>query len=186
MTTRDIVLVALFAAIIVAFGFVPPITLGFVPVPITMQTLGVMLAGLILGAKRGALAPLLVIVLVAIGLPVLAGGRGGLGVFAGPTAGFLFGWVPGALLIGYLARTFTADHMKMAAFISVYFIAAIAGGIGVIYLCGILWLWLITGIPLVQAALGSLTFVPGDLIKAAVAAVIAEHVRRFYPLTVRT
>ncbi|MCA0341275.1 MAG: biotin transporter BioY, partial [Proteobacteria bacterium] len=54
MTTRDIVLVALFAAIIVVLGLLPPITLGFIPVPITAQTLGVMLAGCILGAKRGA------------------------------------------------------------------------------------------------------------------------------------
>ena len=72
MTTRDIVLVALFAAIIVVLGLLPPITLGFIPVPITAQTLGVMLAGCILGAKRGAAAVLLVLLLVAIGLPVLS------------------------------------------------------------------------------------------------------------------
>jgi len=88
MQTRDLVLISLFAAIIVALGFVPPITLGFIPVPITAQSLGVMLAGVILGAKRGALAAVLVILLVAIGLPVLSGGRGGLAVFAGPTVGF--------------------------------------------------------------------------------------------------
>ena len=86
MTTRDIVLVALFAAIIVVLGMLPPITLGFIPVPITAQSLGVMLAGCILGAKRGAGACLLVVLLVAIGLPVLSGGRGGL---AGP------GWARG-------------------------------------------------------------------------------------------
>ena len=70
MNTRDIVLVALFAAIIVVLGMLPPITLGFIPVPITAQSLGVMLAGCILGAKRGAAAVLLVVLLVAIALHV--------------------------------------------------------------------------------------------------------------------
>ncbi len=82
MTTRDLGLIALFAAIIVALGVVPPIMLPF-NVPISAQTLGVMLAGVVLGAKRGALAPVLVILLVAIGLPVLSGGRGGLAFLPG-------------------------------------------------------------------------------------------------------
>ena len=103
MNTRDIVLVALFAAIIVVLGMLPPITFGFIPVPITAQSLGVMLAGCILGAKRGAAACLLVVLLVAIGLPVLSGGRGGLAVFAGPTAGYLVGWIAGAFVTGLIA-----------------------------------------------------------------------------------
>ena len=93
MTTRDLVLAALFAAIIVALGLLPPITLGFIPVPITAQSLGVMLAGVVLGSKRGTVAVLLVLLLAAIGLPVLSGGRGGLAVFAAPTTGYLIGWV---------------------------------------------------------------------------------------------
>lgn len=72
MNTRDLVLIALFAAIVVVLGFIPPITLGFIPVPITAQSMGVMLAGCILGARRGALAFLLFLLLVAIGLPVLS------------------------------------------------------------------------------------------------------------------
>lgn len=78
MKTRDLVLISLFAAIIIALGLLPPITLGFIPVPITAQSLGVMLAGVVLGAKRGTLAVLLTILIAAIGLPVLSGGRGGL------------------------------------------------------------------------------------------------------------
>ncbi|MGO7428305.1 biotin transporter BioY, partial [Rhizobium ruizarguesonis] len=93
MSTRDLVLTALFAAIIVALGLLPPISLGFIPVPITAQSLGVMMAGVVLGARRGAIAVLIVLVLVAIGLPVLSGGRGGLAIFASPTAGFLIGWI---------------------------------------------------------------------------------------------
>ncbi len=103
MNTRDLVLIALFAAIIVVLGLIPPITLGFIPVPITAQSMGVMLAGCILGAKRGAFAFLLFILLVAIGLPVLSGGRGGLAVFAGPSGGFILGWVVAAFVTGLIA-----------------------------------------------------------------------------------
>jgi len=85
--TKDLAYIALFAAITAVLGLVPAIQVG--PVPITAQTLGVMLAGSILGARRGFLSQLLFLVLVAIGLPLLASGTGGLAVFAGPTAGYL-------------------------------------------------------------------------------------------------
>ena len=81
MTTRDLVLSALFAALIVALGLIPAIPVGALPVPITPQSLGVMLAGLILGPVRGGLAVALVVLLVVLGLPVLSGGRGGFGSF---------------------------------------------------------------------------------------------------------
>jgi len=92
MTTRDLVLISLFSAIIIALGLLPPITLGIIPVPITAQSLGVMLAGVVLGAKRGTLAVLLTILIAAIGLPVLSGGRGGLSIFTTPTTGYLIGF----------------------------------------------------------------------------------------------
>ncbi|WP_195827527.1 biotin transporter BioY, partial [Bordetella pertussis] len=104
MTTKDTVLAALFAALIVVLSLMPPIPLPAIPVPVTLQTLGAMLAGAMLGPLRGALACLLYLVLAAIGLPVLPGGRGGLGVFFGPTGGFLVGMVAGACVTGWLAR----------------------------------------------------------------------------------
>ena len=76
---------------VAALGLVPAFTPPGFAVPITAQSLGVMLAGSILGARRGALSLVLLLVLVAVGLPLLAGGRGGLGVFAGPSVGFLLG-----------------------------------------------------------------------------------------------
>ncbi|MXQ14879.1 biotin transporter BioY, partial [Microvirga makkahensis] len=101
MTTRSLVRIALFAAIIAALGLLPKFDLPFAGgVPITAQTLGVMLAGVLLGPRQGAAAVLLVIFVVALGAPILAGGRGGLGVFAGPTVGFLLGWLPGAFVTG--------------------------------------------------------------------------------------
>lgn len=80
------VFAALFAALIGVLGMIPPIPLGFIPVPITAQTLGVMLAGGFLGKKTGSLSLILFIVLVALGLPLLSGGRGGLSALVGPSA----------------------------------------------------------------------------------------------------
>src|SRR5688572_15289657 len=86
--TRDLAYIALFAAIIAVLGTIPAIPVG--PVPITAQTLGVMLAGGVLGARRGFLSVLLFLVLVAVGLPLLASGAGGLAPFVGTSAGYLY------------------------------------------------------------------------------------------------
>lgn len=182
MSTRDLVLISLFAAIIVALGLLPPITLGFIPVPITAQSLGVMLAGTVLGARRGVLAVALVILLVIVGLPVLSGGRGGLAVFAGPTVGFLIGWLPAVFVTGLLSQRFVTSEQNSFAQLANFFIAAVAGGVVVLYACGILGLMLVAGAPFAKAFTGSLAFVPGDLIKAAVAALAARAVQAGYPL----
>ena len=182
MTTRDIVLISLFAALIVAFGLMPPITLGFIPVPITMQSFGVMLAGVILGAKRGAFAPLLVILLVAIGLPVLSGGRGGLAVFAAPTLGYLIGWVPAAYVAGLISERVARSSSNAVFQVIAFFVAAVIGGIVVEYAFGIAWLAWGAGIGLSKAFYGSMAFVPGDLLKAGVAALAARAVMVGYPL----
>ena len=181
MTTRDIGLVALIAAVIVALGVVPAIPLA-AGVPITLQSMGVMLAGLLLGPKRGAAACLVVIALVALGLPVLAGGRGGLGVFVGPTAGFLFGWVPAAYLAGVLAMRLDGPGKTTVARIVGLTVAAIAGGIVVLYACGILWLAFFTKLGLAKAVTVSIAFVPGDILKAIVAALVTLKVRDAYRL----
>ena len=182
MNTRDLVLVALFAAIIVVLGIIPPITLGFIPVPITAQSMGVMLAGCIIGAKRGALAYLLVILMVAIGLPVLSGGRGGLAVLAGPTAGYIAGWVVGAYVTGMLAERLVEESQSSARQIAGFFIASIVGGIGVVYLLGIAWLAYSSGKAFMEIAMASLIFIPGDLIKAFIAMLAGRAVLAGYPL----
>lgn len=185
MSTRDTVLVALFAAIVVALGVMPPVTLGIIPVPITLQTLGVMLAGAVLGPVRGGLVCLLIILLVVIGLPVLAGGRGGLGIIPGPTGGFLVGWVPGAFVTGWLVRRFVRKGAGPLRQIATYFAACVLGGIVVVYALGIPWLGAVTGIGLYRATVGSLAFVPGDLVKAVLVALIARGVQRAYPIELR-
>ncbi|MDE1159534.1 MAG: biotin transporter BioY [Neorhizobium sp.] len=182
MSTRDLVLSALFAAIIIALGLLPPIMLGFVPVPITAQSLGVMLAGVVLGARRGTIAVLLVLVVAAIGLPVLSGGRGGLAVFAAPTTGYLIGWVFAALVTGLLSeKLVNRDQMAIAQTVG-FFIAAVAGGVIVLYACGISYLAVVTGLGFQKAFFGSMAFIPGDVIKAVVAALAGRAVMVGYPL----
>ncbi|TCL75902.1 biotin transporter BioY [Rhizobium sp. BK251] len=182
MTTRDLVLAALFAAIIVALGLLPPISLGIIPVPVTAQSLGVMLAGVVLGARRGAVAVLIVVLLVAIGLPVLSGGRGGLAVFVGPTAGFFIGWIFAAYTTGYLSERLVDSRQSGLVQTVGFFLASLIGGIVVLYAFGITYLALAGGTGFSTAFLGSLAFVPGDVIKAVVAALAGRAVMVGYPL----
>lgn len=177
MNVRDVVLVALLAAIMAVLGLIPKIEVVFIPVPITAQLLGVMLAGSILGAKRGAAAMLLFLALVAAGLPLLAGGRGGLGVFAGPSAGFLIAYPLAAFVIGWLTERFW-NRLTFWRLLTIN----IAGGIVLLYAFGIPGIALMTGAPLSTAAIGSLVFVPGDILKAVLAASAGMFVKRGYPL----
>ena len=177
MNTRDIVYIALFAAVVAALGVFPPVTIPAINVPITAQTLGVMLAGGILGARRGALAMVLFLLLVAVGLPLLSGGRGGFGVFFGPSGGFLFGWIAAAFVTGFMIERLWLKLNTGYAFLS-----CVIGGIVVLYTIGVPWLAATAQLPLSQALIGSLAFVPGDLIKAVLAAVIIVTVKRSYPV----
>ncbi|GGK21667.1 biotin transporter BioY [Salinarimonas ramus] len=185
MSTRDLVLIALFAAITAAMGLMPPISVGFLPVPITLQTLGVMLAGLMLGPVRGGLALALLVLLVAIGLPVLAGGRGGFGVLLGPTGGFIVGWIVGAFVTGLVAQRTTRVGSWGARDLAFALLACLAGGVVAVYAIGIPWLAVVTGMDLVQAAAGSAVFLPGDAVKAIVAVLVARGVQRAYPMKLR-
>ena len=172
---RDLALGASFAALIVVLGLpgaVDPFGSG---VPITVQSLGVMLAGAVLGARRGALAALLVIALCAIGLPVLAGGRGGLGVFASPTVGFLLAWPVGAAVIGAIVQR--GDPRSVPRLSA----AVVVGGILVVHGLGIAGMMWRAHLDPVQAMIADAAFLPGDVVKAAIAVVVAGAVHRAFP-----
>lgn len=173
--TRDIARIAVFAAIIAALGLVAPIPVPGL-VPITAQTLGVVLAGTVLGAWRGAAAVLVFEVLVLIGLPLLSGGHGGAGVFVGATAGYLIGWIPGAFVTGLIAHSGRGAlaWWRVA-------LGGIVGGIVVIYAVGIPVVSLVTGLPLAESFLTSLVFIPGDLIKVAAATALTMALWNAYP-----
>jgi len=171
---KALVRCAMFAALIAALGLLPPIPVPVIPVPITAQTLGVMLAGAVLGARRGSLAVLLFLGIVALGFPLLSGGRGGLGAFFAPSAGFLLGWLPGAFVVGLLAKGAGAHFPRLM-------LACLTGGIGAVYAIGIPWMAASANLTLWQAAVASLAFVPGDVVKAIAAAMAAHAIYRGYP-----
>lgn len=185
LKTKDIVLVALFCALTIVLGLIPPIPMPGVPVPITLQTFGVMLAGLILGPARAGFVLLLYVGMAVLGIPVLPGGRAGMAVLAGPTAGFLLGMIPGAMLTGWLAgRLKQQEHLRQSDSYSTgwrifrFWTACITGGLVLVYAFGIPWMAGATGMSLSKAFWIMLAFVPGDIAKALVAAIVAERVRR--------
>ncbi len=179
MKTRDMVYVALFAGIVAALGLIPPIPLPL-GIPITMQSFGVMLAGAILGARLGGLSLLIFVLLVAVGSPVLSGGRGGIGYLFGPTGGYILSWPLAAFIIGLLIELFWNKLTVWKVFI-----INIIGGILVVYTIGITYFVLITDIGLKAAIIGNLLFIPGDLIKAYAAAWIAIKIKNAYPLILK-
>ena len=175
-TATDLAQIAVFAALIAALGLPGALYLGGTPVPITFQTLGVMLAGAILGARKGFLAVLLLLALVAAGLPLLSGGRGGLGVFVGPSVGYLLGWLLGAAVIGWFTARLLPRYRVLPA------LAATAlGGIVAVYLVGVPAFAAITGTPIGIALLGATVYLPGDIAKVVVTVLVAKGVHRAWP-----
>jgi biotin transport system substrate-specific component len=175
-SAAGLAMTATFVGIIAAMGLVPAITVPGVGVPITIQSMGVMLAGAVLGRWRGAAAVLIFLVLVALGLPLLSGGRGGLGVFFKPSAGFLIGFPVAAFVIGWLSERLNAARSLWRAVA-----ANVLGGIVVLYVFGILGIALISHLSLLKALVATWVFIPGDLAKAVVAALIARGVHQALP-----
>ena len=171
---RSLSHIALFAALIAVLGFVPQIMLPF-GVPITAQSLGIMLCGTVLGARRGALAVLLFLLLVAIGLPLLSGGRGGLGVFASPTAGFLIGFPVAAFVAGLVTERLPAPVGWAAG------LGGFVGGVVVLYAFGITGLSVMLDKSMTEAALMVTAFLPGDMIKVALTGLVTHSLARMRP-----
>jgi biotin transport system substrate-specific component len=141
------------------------------PVPLTMQTLFVALAGALLGSYLGALSQVVYILLGVIGLPVFAGGKAGAGVLLGPTGGYLIGFVVGAYLIGKL----TALRRRPGLW---WLMGSMAVGIAILYGLGLLQLMLVARLTLAQAvAVGLLPSLPGDLAKILIAGLICRKIR---------
>lgn len=177
LSTQQLVRAALFTALVIVFAIIPPLPMPFVPVPLTLQTLGVMLAGLILSPRLAALAMLLYVVLALVGFPVLPGGRGGLAVFAGPTGGFILGFIPGAFVVSWLAAR-RLSETTTAAVIARNFGAAVFGGAIVVYAIGVPWLAMVTGMTIDRALMAVVVFLPGDLVKALIATIVALRVAK--------
>lgn len=177
---RSVALVAVFAALIVAAAIVPGIPVGSLGVPITLQTLAVMLAGLSLGAVRGSLAVLLYLVLGFAGLPVFSGGRSGLQVMAGPSAGYLLAFLLAAFVVGLAAQQILR-RARTAWRVPLFFLAAMLTSVVVVHTLGVLGMTVTLDISLAEAFKADLAFYPGDIVKNVVAAIAAAAVHRAFP-----
>ena len=172
----DLALIAVFAALIAACSVIA-IPMG--AAPITLQTFAVLLAGAVLGANRGFLAVLLYLAIGAIGLPVFAGGAAGLAPFAGPTVGYLVSFPLAAWLTGFIVERLPRRSAAVNAVL--IFIAALVGTIVFTYSLGIAGLAWRAGMTPGQAFTVNLAFVPLDLAKMVLVAIVATAVHRAFP-----
>lgn len=150
--TTALVLCGIFAALMAICSFIT-IPLGFTPVPINLATLGVFLTGGILGKKYGSISLIVYILLGAVGVPVFAGFKGGLGVLAGPTGGYIIGYLAAAFLTGLLVelvftKTGTDSGQRSAKSSTSRFIGiilAMIAGLAACYALGTAWFMISTG-----------------------------------------
>lgn len=173
---RDLALIAVFAGVTAALGLIPPIYVPVSPVPLTAQSLGVILAGAILGGRRGFASQALFLALVALGLPLLAGGRGGIGVFLGITWGFLVGYAGVAGAVGWATYRLGAPYSLWKGVV-----VNVGLGTVLLYVFGVPAMMVTGRLTLGQAIAANLPFLPGDLFKCVIAAVIAKSVHTAYP-----
>lgn len=167
---RDMIYSALFVTLTAILGYIS-IPLPFSPIPITAQSLAVILAGCILTPLQSAISMTTFLLLGAIGVPVFSGGRAGIGIIVGKSGGFLVGFLVGAIIISCLVRI-NRSLINMI-------ISCIIGGVVVVHFLGSTWLGYVTGIGMKKAFLvGSAPFIIGDLLKVAVAILIANRLKK--------
>jgi biotin transport system substrate-specific component len=173
LKSKEISLVALFAALTAVGGF---ISIPFYPVPLTLQIFFVLLSGSILGKKLGALSQIIYLGLGVIGAPVFHNFSGGIGILLGPTGGFLFGFIPGAYMTGLFYEKFKNSKFRFAGLVA---------SIIPIYLIGILWLSFITGMNLEKAIfVGGIPFIPGDLVKCVIVFLVEKKVKKYLKIKI--
>jgi biotin transport system substrate-specific component len=150
------VLTAAFAQVSVPLG----------PVPFTLQTAGVFLAGLLLGPAWGGLALVLYLLVGIAGAPVFSSGSAGLGVVTGPTGGFLVSFPVAAAIIGGIVHRRVEPRSPDDINLGLAILALLVG-MGIVYAIGVPWFAQVQDVSLAKAnSLAGLKFVPGDLLKA--------------------
>jgi biotin transport system substrate-specific component len=165
-STKGKVYAALFGALTAAGAF---IVIPLPPVPITAQTFFLNVAAILLGGPLGAVSQFVYVMLGVVGIPVFAGGKAGLGVLFGPTGGYLFGFIMAAFVIG------TVNGMRKNAGIFWHIFAMFIGML-IIYFLGSIQLSFVAKIDFRKAlTIGVLPFIPGDIIKIILAAIICSR-----------
>lgn len=167
MKTKQLAYCALFAAFIAVAS---QISIPMTPVPINLAVLAVLSAGAVLGLKYGTLSVVVYILLGCVGVPVFSSFRGGLGVIAGVTGGYIVGYIIIALVTGFVCER--TEKLK-------FVIPAMILSVALCYTLGTVWYCILTGTP-AGAALAScvIPFIPGDIVKIVVAVLIFKRVKR--------
>lgn len=177
-TRANVALISVFAALIAVSALIPGFMIG--PVPFVMTIVIVLLAPMILGTRDGLLANLLYVVAGAAGLPIFSGGASGFGVLAGPTGGYLVGYIVAPLVAGPIA-TFVLRRWPVGPDGLFGLAVAGLGGLAGIHAAGVAGLMINAGMGLNAALVTTAGFVGFDLIKVAVAAVLALAIVRAFP-----
>ncbi len=174
--TAYMALCGLFAALTAVCSYIS-IPLGFTPVPVNLATLAVFLAGGLLGKKYGTISLAVYTLLGAAGVPVFAGFRGGFSVLAGPTGGYIIGYILAAFLIG-LILDHTLNRASSPATEYLYCIIAMIVGLAACYFLGTLWFIISTGTGIWAALVACVfPFLPGDALKIAAASILIRKLR---------
>lgn len=179
-STRDMLLCSIFAALICVGAY---ISIPIPPVPVTFQWFFVAMAGMLLGAKRGFLSSLLYMIIGLIGVPVFAGGKGGVSIVVSPTFGYIYGFLISAFITGFLSKNLMKKFKNP---VIPYFIAGVTG-LALVYLLGFLHLCVymsfvmgkeIVFFELFKSAV--LIFLPKDVVMTLLCALVAVKVPKKY------
>ncbi|WEV55055.1 biotin transporter BioY [Leuconostocaceae bacterium ESL0723] len=165
---------AVLLALLIVLGMVPAVPTGILPIPIVLQNLGVMLIALLLGPRWGSAAMVAFFALVAAGLPVLSGGRGGLAVLSGPTAGYLLAWALTPVLVFACQRLLVGWSGKLSQPLALWL-----GAVASSYLLGTLVLVGQTHLPFWPSLWANWAFILGDTAKVVIALILYRAVQRF-------
>ncbi|AGP30943.1 biotin transporter BioY [Corynebacterium terpenotabidum] len=177
ISAADIAVIAAFAALIIVLGAVS-IPVGSSGVPIVLQNMGIAMAGMILGWRRGGLAVLLFLGVGFLGVPNMAGWTPALTAVSGPTVGYIVGYAVIGFVIGALCDI--APRRPQSLQLAWFFVAGVVG-VAICYLLGSVGLVIRTDMDFGAALAANVPFIPGDLIKTVVAALVSTAVLRAIP-----
>lgn len=172
MKTKDISQIALMVALLIVMGIIPAIPLGFIPVPIVLQNMAVMLTAVLLGPKKGTLA-LILLLIIGLAIPVFSGQSTTLPVLMGPTAGYVIAWVFVPIVYNICHKALLKKESTLSIFVCLFL-----SGVLLVDVLGAIWLSHMTEMTLAAALYSNLVFIPGDTLKALLASFIGKRLLR--------